>query len=208
MGAYAPFDIMKYIIIISLFITCLMAQIPGNVRITGRDQDGNRVFQSFDEHGHPIGVTAVLHNIHQGNVYTISKTWLSVADDSSAMLRVKSNGSQLHFEIYTATEGKAYLMTYAGTTYSDTGTVYTPFNRLIGSTNTSSAIITYDPTVSNLGSLRGDDLLGATGATKAGGSTSQIESVLMPNKEFLLRVQNKSGQAKDINIIINYIEEQ
>lgn len=200
---------MKKIIFISLLFSFIFAQ--GTIKVLGKDatatSDAQDQFMKL-YNGYSINIDKQLFDVEQGNVYTFSKTWVSVADDSSAWVRLKTTTDKMKFEIYLSTEAKVYLKTYAGSTYSDTGSVYTPFNRLIGSTNTSTAIVTYDCVYDSLGAMRGDDLLGGSGSTKAGGETNRILSVLLPNRDVLIRVQNKAGQAKDINVIINYIEEQ
>ena len=46
---------------------------------------------------------------------------------------------------------------------------------------------------------------GGTGGSATGGNISgEFESIIAPNTDFLLRVQNAKGTAGDLNIILNY----
>lgn len=197
---------MKKLIFFLLLFNLIFCQ---EVIVRGRTDTGVPKYLRMDNFSNTITNDYFKKAIRDGYVFTISKTFIDVPNDSSVYFRIKSNDKLAEFEIFTNLEAKAYLKTYANTTYTDTGTVYTPFNRLIGSTNTSSLTVTYDPTIDNIGDMRGDDLVGSTApSAKAGGGSSDIVSMIMPNKEFLLRVENKSGQAQDINIIINIKEDE
>lgn len=151
-------------------------------------------------------IDAVHEAIHEGGMYTISKSFLAVANDGIADIHiVVPAGYEAHLRLYVGAEGKANVKTYTGTTYTGAGTAITPFNRKSGlNGSTVTAFHTTTPNV--LGTQRGDDLVfgGTTGSSVGGTFSSDFESIIAPSSDFLLRVQNKGSSAKDINIIFNY----
>jgi len=153
----------------------------------------------------------VYHNkVHGGQIFTISKTFKSIAENEYARLHITSGSKEVHFTFSFTTEGKSYLNTYAGTTYTNVGTSQPIFNRkpASGSTPISQAWIT--PTVNVLGTLRGDDFVGAGGnvQTQAGGTGAEgLESIIPPNTDFMFQFQNVGSGAKDVGIIVNFYEE-
>jgi hypothetical protein len=144
------------------------------------------------------------------NNFTDSKTFRAVADNGYARIHIKSSATKsVCFTWSFTTEGKCYLGTYAGSTYSNDGIVQAIFNRALLIAKTATCQIFHTPTVNVLGGQRGDDFVGAGGniQTQAGGSGVQgIETCLPPNADILFSLQNVSGNAKDINIIINFYE--
>lgn len=146
--------------------------------------------------------------VHAGTFFTVAKVFTGIATDGYASIRLKPTTKIVHFEIYTTAEGKAYLKTYSGSTYSNDGTAYTPFNRNALSSNLATCEVYLNPTVNVLGTLRGDDLLGSAGGTsRAGGqSGDRTESVIGAGNDILIRVQNKDNSTRDIGIIINFYE--
>jgi len=156
-------------------------------------------------------VTAVDHiyqKIQDGDFFTVARVFTSVPSGSFASVRMVGNSKDVHFSIITTTEGKGYLKTYSGTTYSNNGTLYVPFNRNSNSTNQAHCTVYLNQVVNVLGTLRGDDLLGASGAgIKAGGTFGDsVESILGSGKDVLIRVQNMDNSSRDIGIIINFYE--
>lgn len=144
--------------------------------------------------------------VHERGMYTVSKTFKAVANNAFVDFHiVPPAGYEAHTRISIVTEGKVYFTSYVGTTYTAEGTVYIPFNRASNGDATT-ATVKFGTTPNVLGTLRGDDMInGGTGGNSAGGSLNQdIESIVAPLDDFLLRVQNVAGTTKDINFIINY----
>jgi len=144
--------------------------------------------------------------IHDGGMYTISKSFLAVANNGIVDIHlVVPAGYEAHTRLYVGSEGKSNIKSYTGTTYTGAGTAITPFNRkTAGDATTATAFHTTTPNV--LGTQRGDDLIFGGGAGNSVGGTfsSDFETIIGPSTELLLRVQNVAGSAKDINIIFNY----
>jgi hypothetical protein len=153
---------------------------------------------------------AVHRDIHNGEVFTVSKTFVGVANSAYARIRIKASATKsTHFVASVVVEGKCYLKTYVNSTYTDNGTAFTPFNRNTSSSKTYGGNVYHTPTVNVLGSLRADDLTnGGIGPQSAGASVlGALETVLKPGDDILIELQNVSGQAKDLNIIVNLYEE-
>ena len=146
--------------------------------------------------------------IHEGNSFVINKLFSGVADGDSVYVRFKAISQSMHIIFKAEVEGKAFLKTYEGTTYTDDGTIVTPFNRIVGDGNVVDAEIYHTPTINTLGTQRGDRLIPAgTGGTATGGSGgSRIESVILPGNELLLEVQNVSTKTRDIDIIADWYQ--
>lgn len=158
-------------------------------------------------------IDKIHQEIHEGQVTTINYLALAVANDGYARLRITTGEKRFHVALYFDVEAKAYLKTYAGTTYTAEGTLpdtnLTVFNRNSGNAKAFLFTVRYNPTVNVLGTQRGNRLLpGGTGGNSVGLSGGErIESVIPPNSDFLIEVQNKGGQTKDIGIIVEGYEE-
>lgn len=157
-----------------------------------------------------VHVTDFAHNeIHEGNFYTISHLFTSVANDGYARMRIKTLSKRAHVQLFTSVEGKAYVKTYSGTTYTGNGTELTPSNRNTASTNTATAKIYHTPTIDVLGTQRADEFTGS-GSNPSNQIGSQgsgrFETVLDYEKDLLVELQNKLGQVADMCIIISFYE--
>ena len=152
----------------------------------------------------------VYHNkVHGGQVFTISKTFRAVAENGFGRIHILTWAKEVHFTFSFTAEAKAYLNTYAGTTYTNNGTAQPIFNRKPGSGLLPGFQAWHTPTVNVLGTLRGDDFVGSGGniRTQAGGSGAEgIESIIPPNTDFMFSLQNVESSAKDLGFIINCYE--
>ena len=160
-------------------------------------RDPRPMFESID---------AVHQAVHERGMYTVSKTFKAVANNAIVDFHIiPPAGYESHTRITIITEGKVYFVTYLNSTYTDEGTIHVPFNRAT-SGDASTAVVKFGTTPLVLGTQRGDDMInGGTGGNSSGGSLNQeIESIIAPTHDLLLRVQNVAGNAKDISFIINY----
>ena len=150
--------------------------------------------------------------VHEGRMYTANHLSKVVANDGFIRLYVKSGAtSETHIEFTVSTEGKAYLKTISAPTIVTPGTLpdninLTLFNRK-GGTNGPNAEVRYGTTYTG-GTLRGNKVvLGGTGGQSVGSSTgTRIESVILPGEDIIIEMQNVSGQAKDMEIDIDFYE--
>jgi hypothetical protein len=148
--------------------------------------------------------------IHGGNFYTVSKTNRVVPTNHYVYHRIKATDLSCHVKISWGTEFKCYLRTYEGSVFSVVNVPYLPFNRIIGLDKPclTEWYTLQTATPVNLGVLRGDDAVGASGnpQQRAGGSGSgSLETIIPPNQEMLIEVQNV-GVEGYIDITCNFYE--
>jgi hypothetical protein len=135
-----------------------------------------------------------------------------VPDNNYIYIRISPQSKQCHAQINWGAEGKAYLRTYQHTSFPLVTTEYTPWSRNL-SLNTTSTVKMYTletATANLLGTLRGDDAIGASGNpnTQAGGSgNGRLETIIPQGKELLIEIQNVAGSSKYINVVINFYEQ-
>lgn len=148
--------------------------------------------------------------INDGNFFTASKLFTTVADDAISYIRAKSGDKYCSFSFSVSVTGKAYIFTYSGTTYTVDGTATLLVNR-----NTTAGlaapetVIYHTPTVNVLGTKRFEDLIpgGEHVQTRAGSvGGASIVTKLAPDQDLLIAVQNKSGAAIDASVVINFFE--
>lgn len=182
-----------------------------SVVIKGKATDGEYYYVKSDNHGYSIPIDYIHALVHEKIVYTISHTFLAVAQNGFARLRIKTFSKAVHFEINYNSDLKCRLKTYASPTISTAGTIFEPFNRIIGYTGTKEFQVYLSPTFTG-GTLRANDFIGSnTGvggnATRAGGGANGgIESVLIPNQEYIIEFQNVGNAFSDIGVLINCYE--
>lgn len=149
------------------------------------------------------------HMVHKGQAYTASIYSSQVANNGYLDVRITGVKKDCHVKVSYTSEGKAFFKTYSGTTYSNDGTTVTPFNRCLCSTNVAKTLIRKAPTVNVLGTLRLEEFVGSGGAAvaRAGGTGGgQLETIINPGYDLLLRLQNVSGNASDLQITLNFYE--
>lgn len=149
------------------------------------------------------------HMVHTGDTYTVSYRSPAVINNGFLDIRVTGVKKDAHVKITYSCEGKGLFTSYSGTTYTVAGTGITPFNRNLCSTKTATTLIRHTPTIDVLGTKRVDEFVGSAGAavTRAGGvGGSNIETIVNPGYDLLLRLQNISGSASDLSMTISFYE--
>jgi len=146
--------------------------------------------------------------VHEGASFVINKLFTDVVNGDSVYVRFKAIDQSMNIVFKVEVEGKAFFKTYEGTTYTDDGTVVTPFNRIVGDGKVVDAEIYHTPTINVLGTQRGNRLIpaGKSGTATGGQSASRLESVILPGQELLLEVENASGQVRDIDIVADWYQ--
>lgn len=174
--------------------------------------DGNSYPIISDNRGYMIPIDYIHALVHEKVVYTISHTFLNVVQNGFARIRIKTNALALHFEINYNADLKCRLKTYSSPTITNVGTAFQPFNRIIGYGDGTQGFEVYlNPTFSG-GVLRGSDFTGSNAGTggsavrAGGGKQGGIESVLTPNQEYIIELQNAGASTGDIGVIINCYE--
>jgi len=165
---------------------------------------------NFVTHSGFENIDHVHQSVHEGNVYTASHLFTSVADNGFAYMRVKPGTKPVHGSLTVSAGGKCYLTTYSGTTYSANGAEASTFNRnSLYPTANKTGIVYQNPTINVLGTVRFVDMIagGNSQQTRVGGANNpQIESVYHDGDDILLAIQNKSGAVTDIACSFTWYE--
>lgn len=161
--------------------------------------------------GYYIETIESLHQtVHDKKMHTISYRKQDVGADGTLLVRIVATTKDIHANISFVGEGKTILNSYTGTTYTAAGTPYTPFNRQTAEVSNLVGDVYIDPTVDVLGTQRGDDFVGSSGAAaRAGGASSpNVETLINAGTELLLIVTNASATASDLGVIANIYERE
>ncbi len=154
-------------------------------------------------------ISYVHERVHAGGTYTVCTINLGVTDDSSLDVVLEAGSLEYHVVIEVAAEGKALYFLYDTPTYSG-GVTATNNNlsKLMGDSST--LVVKFNPTVSSTGTQIYCKLLpGGSGGTRSGVSIrDHTEIILAPNTDYLLRLTNTAGNTKDLNISVQWYEEQ
>lgn len=153
--------------------------------------------------------------VHNRKAHTFSETSEDVAKNLFYRIRIKTGSKSLHLEINYTGELKTRLKTFYAPVISTDGDLYEGvFNRVAGVSNTLESEFYINPTYTigvNTES-RGNDFSGSNtgqggGAVRVGGGRSGgLETVILPNSEYIIELQNVGENPSDINIILNMYE--
>lgn len=154
----------------------------------------------------------VLMNVINWKSFDSNYLEMAVANDASIKLLVTTWNVKMHFKATVVCEWKAYYKSYIGWTYTGgtapDNTKLSVLARNATVNYTSWVTLKYWPTVSVLGTQRANLLIiGGTWPHSTGGTSGTSESIIWPNTTFLIDLQNKSGQAKDMQVILEWYEE-
>ena len=155
-----------------------------------------------------VSITGFHYQTHLGKAYIVSHKFSAVADDAVADIYVKVPADfEPHIVFHRDIEGDADVELFEDTTVSADGTALTAYNLNRNSANTSAIEFFYTPTVT----LSGTQLFLEWNAAGAGGQAAGSEGTfdefeLAKGKNYLFRVTNRSGGAKNIGIFARYYE--
>ena len=188
------------------------AEEPGYVIVSGNpevmvvDSDGDIV--TIDEATRAIVTIEYEHyQIHAGNTFTV----LEVTDLGNGAVRdilvvspATTEWAHLVWEIEHELETK--IQFYRDTTYTDSGTAITSFNRNGNSSNVATTLVYHSPTITNVGTLVGTIQQGD--GKKAGGSDRLAnEFILKQNAAYLIRITNLTVNNDLIFMKLNWYEQ-
>ena len=164
--------------------------------------------------GAAIVMDTIHHEVHEGEMFHVSHTNGSVANNASVdVLLVTGADVESHtsWEVFAGGQVTVYL--YEGATTSAAGTALTAYNMRRNSLNAPDATVTHTPTVTATGSValvNGRILPGGTSPTTrvGGGIRSGAEWILLPGTKYLMRITNKSGGTIAINVALEWYEEE
>lgn len=162
------------------------------------DSSGNTI--TIDEH--TMAITNIMHEhheIHEGNHYFICG-FETLASDALAdfVVQTPDTTTAVHmvFGVHSTSRLEFYL--YESVDAGSDGSAVTPFNNNRNSTNTSSLVVSKNPTINSLGTLLYSQSKGLAGATPAGADSAGIvdrlkEILLKRNTKYLFRIKSKDN---------------
>lgn len=160
-----------------------------------------------------LQVDNVLRNVIDWKAFDLNYLEKAVANDWYIRLLIQTwNNIKMHFKVTIASEWKAYYKSFINWTYSwwtdPDNTKLSVLRRNATIDYLSDVIVKYNPTITDIWTQRANLLiLGWTGPQSTWWTTWTSESIIWPNSEFLIELQNVSGQSKDMQIIIEWYEE-
>ena len=168
----------------------------------------------IDELKQNVNTISSLHNhTHEGEAYSISHGFIAVADDAHADMLIRTGAIDVHIVAEIEGEGKAYAFLYEVPTITLDGTPLVPRNKYRSHNDNdpeqSSVLIFHTPTVGAVGTQLLTELItGGSGPQSIGSRGGRsAEWVLKKNTDYLFRVTNKTGQAKDFTIHPEWYEQ-
>ena len=152
----------------------------------------------------------IQHQVMDGNVLRVGVQDLELADDASITLLLTTSATAQTFFLAEATAGgDAELFLYENPTVTTLGTATTGqrVNRQIASTF--GATMSYGATCSNYGTKICDKILagGEKGFASGGEGSGDVLIPLLPNEQYLIRLENEGGAAKVAGLCCIIIEE-
>lgn len=168
----------------------------------------------FDRNSRAVTIIEEEHRLtHEGMVWHTSDRAQVANAASLDILFVTPAFTYPHLRkaILNLGDAPANICLYEGVTASADGTAAPVFNRNRNSANVPSTVVTTGPTVTDLGTMIHDRLVGDTGgmgSNQAGAESAGLgeEWILTPSTKYLLRVTNNSGAEITVNYEIMWYE--
>ena len=151
------------------------------------------------------------YRIHTGESFEVGHYILSLADDGflNILIQVGSD-KELHLTHSVEASGDAIFDILEGTTFSAAGTALTAYNdRRRGTPASSTATFTHTPTITLAGTviIPQHYIFGGTGPKSGGaGVSDRAEIILKVDTDYLLRLQNVAGSAKNVSSRVTFYE--
>lgn len=150
--------------------------------------------------------------VHQGQFFLLERIVSSLADNVSIDVVLSTGNQSLHASFGSIVRGDSEIFIYESPTVSN-GSVIDIINQNRNSTRQSTATAVHTPTVTSVGTLLTHNLIvgGAVGHAVGGAMSGALregsEWVLKPNTKYLIRLTNKSGQARDLQLQCAFYEQ-
>ncbi len=173
------------------------------------DKEGNQV--EVDNHVRGLFLTDHVHGmIHKGKFFSLAVEMPSLGNNAYLDLLIIP-GSAMHCQMSAFSGGDAHIQWWKNPAYTipSPNNLQTPVNHNDFSTKVADATFYQDPTVSDPGTAWRERLpvFGGTGGQAAGLQLHfNNERILSPANEYLVRLQNTSGQTNDAHILIFFYQ--
>lgn len=168
----------------------------------------------FDRSSRAVTIIGEEHRLtHEGMVWHCSARAEVLSAASYDVLITTPAFTFPHFRkaLYNIGDGPADLLLYEGVTTSDDGSALLCYNRNRNSANVPNSVLTFTPTVTDLGTLIHDRFIGdpgGQGANQVGAESAALgeEWILQPSTKYLIRLTNNSGTTMTVNHEIMWYE--
>jgi len=187
---------------------------PANVKATITDPDG--YIAEIDNLTQSMRTVGIIHaEVHDGHMYNSSHLWTSLADGATATMLLYVTTTTMHAVFAIACGGDAYIYLYEGANYHSSGTAITPIN-LNRTTRAGTSIEktyhspqgVYGGTLLFNGFIAGGSGSGPQSTASGGNVRMDVEWIFKQNEDYILAVQNVSGDAHPFSIDIEFYEEE
>lgn len=160
----------------------------------------------------PVHIDFPHKKVHEGNFYTLSHIFSTVANNSSAEIIMQLGSTYQNHSVFDASAGgDAEFYIFESPTLNSSGSSLSAINNNRASANTADASYFYTPNVSDAGTQLYGTFIAGGGFFGAGGSDggpvrAGTEMILKTDTTYLIRVVNTSGGAQDISIAVGFYE--
>ena len=142
------------------------------------------------------------------NHFISGHLFMNVLDQGFVYLHIMTGACEVTLDAFVESGGDAVGVMLKGTTYSSDGTSVPVFNNHEDSDREATFTVFHTPTIDVLGTeIEPEKLIFATLKNELVGSSGDATPRLLGlNENYLLRVQNISGETKNISILIGAME--
>lgn len=173
-----------------------------------KDSEGKEV-AIYD--GSLSAVDLAHRKIHEGKVFDTSHEFISLGNNQSAKILIKSNGEEGHMFITGNVSDDCRIELFIDPTFSDDGTEMPKANKNTLSSDTTGVQFFHSPITSNDGTRLLIDSIygGGVGAGAFGGQLSDFSGwIIGDSTNYLLKFTNTSGGNENVTArIVHYIED-
>lgn len=157
-------------------------------------------------------IDTIHHEVHEGETY---RAWLItphgslIANDGFVDLVLTTATLYPHIVFSLGFGGDCEFNIYRGPIFNLDGTLQVPHNLKDYSTNVSTVMARWRPTVTNVGTeIDGEFFPGGTGGNASGGSIRRsTEDIFRLETSYLIRITNRSGNARQFSLEAEWYEE-
>lgn len=164
--------------------------------------------------GAVVTLETINHEVHEGEMFHVAYTNSSVSNGANVDVLLVTGAKEAHtvWEVFAGGQVTVSLYEAPTVTEGNEGTALTAYNMKRSSANTPTAAVYHTPTVGATGSVtlvNGRILPGGTSPTTrvGGGIRSGSEWILDASTMYLMRVNNSSGGAIAVNVVMEWYEE-
>lgn len=157
-----------------------------------------------------VTATSLRHaRVHQGTFYSADHFDSALVNGGTIDLLVQIGEFEAHLRHFSSSGGQGELRIFEGTTFSAAGTAVNAVNRNREVLRPATTVITLDPTITLVGTQL--DVLFVPGG--AGGNASgnfadfEMEWLLAPNTDYLVRFTNTAGTTQPAHVHLEWYED-